>query len=568
MKLYSFYTPSHKVFFKNYLEPSASKEFDVVGFEDSNQYCKSSTYKETGWRATQISKVKYWIKCVKENYGLHIICSDCDIQLLGNVKEKLLYYLGDKDIGFQQNWLGGKICSGFFICKCCPKVLDFLTMTLNHLEKSLESDGEGGGEQYSMQYIIENKFLDISVVKLKFSEFWCPGAFYENPKDLDVPNDILVHHANWTHGKENKILQLDYVKELINSRRPKSYSHKKVEKPSIIPIPSSKPKVAVCLSSLLRNFKYSSKSLLRNVIDSLPPECDFFGHFPSVSQNKHNLSLLKELEKKFKNFNVTFERDPEVWPDLLEYTENMSLQRHGSKGNLLQWHSMKQCSEMVQSFEKKAGFNYDWIFWSRPDIYFFNELDNILSLDNKFLYLPGHDNHLQGFCDRFCIGNSYDMHNRMHIYEYFSTIWYDKFHEDEKSLTWSEFRQAFLWNPEVVLRDLISKELKLKTKTLNLCGGKVRDESFAYSPFWYSVFGNERTGIACDYDRVNYHVLNKLESLTHFKMFESSDWYAVNVEEIELPKANGELTTSTKSKNFLEKLLHKVQESKIAADVQ
>ena len=31
--------------------------------------------------------------------------------------------------------------------------------------------------------------------------------------DLDIPKTILMHHANWTAGVENKIKLLNFVKE-------------------------------------------------------------------------------------------------------------------------------------------------------------------------------------------------------------------------------------------------------------------------------------------------------------------------------------------------------------------
>jgi len=42
---------------------------------------------------------------------------------------------------------------------------------------------------------------------------WKPGMV------LQVPQDIVLHHANWTIGIENKIAQLKYVKNVVDSRK-------------------------------------------------------------------------------------------------------------------------------------------------------------------------------------------------------------------------------------------------------------------------------------------------------------------------------------------------------------
>ena len=41
---------------------------------------------------------------------------------------------------------------------------------------------------------------------------WEPGC------ELNIPQDIVMHHANWTIGIENKIAQLQYVRDIVNSR--------------------------------------------------------------------------------------------------------------------------------------------------------------------------------------------------------------------------------------------------------------------------------------------------------------------------------------------------------------
>ena len=90
------------------------------------------------------------------------------------------------------------------------------------------------------------------------------------------------------------------------------------------------------------------------------------------------------------------------------------------------------------------------------------------------MHFPAHDNHLHGLYDRFCMGNSDHMIERMNIYDYFTKKWYNETHDKEKLLTWNPYREAYVWNPELCLKHYI-KELKFKNKKLNICSGKLRE---------------------------------------------------------------------------------------------
>ena len=102
--------------------------------------------------------------------------------------------------------------------------------------------------------------------------------------------------------------------------------------------------------------------------------------------------------------------------------ENMPSQRNGHKGNSL---SMKKCALLAENVQASNEVKQDWVIWSRPDIFFFNFLENILEIDNKFLYFPSHDNHLLGLYDRFCMGPRIQF--TMLIFDYFSQTWYENF---------------------------------------------------------------------------------------------------------------------------------------------
>jgi hypothetical protein len=575
MKLFCFYTPSHSHFFKDWFKPSAEGEYDIVPYEYPDQISPTAKYSMKGWRETQYNKTLYWKKAVEDNMGDIIICADVDIQFLKKSKDHLVASLKDADIAFQQNQKGGKICSGFFVCRCSLVTQNFFEIVAKRLNKIMHIDG--GGEQYEMQKLLEESWYGnkINVVKLSHDRIWTPGQNYEDHSELDIPEDIMVHHANWAEGKDAKLEQLEYVKSVFVQKN-SPWKRVKNRNPSLA-MSKDGPKIAICSSSLLRDYDVSATSLIERVIKTLPVKPDFIGHFPTQSKNRKNINTLNKIKDHCDKFVVKFDPDPPLDETHLAMTEGMTVQRHGIEGNLLQWTSMRSCAELLAETERKNGYKYDWVIWTRPDIYFYNSLENILNLDSKNFYVPAHDNHLQGLYDRFCLGSSDQMQERMHIYEYFTQKWYKECHNNKRKLTWNPYREKHTWNPELCLNRYLYKELKFKVKKLNICSGKIRHRFFATAPFWYSIYGTERTGYSCKDDIVNQEVLNRINALTHYKMYEGSPWHAVNVledtimfdhpdkiklsSEYDIPlEIKLQAENKVEKKGFLNKILHKIDE--------
>jgi hypothetical protein len=522
MKLYCFYTTSHNILYEEWLKPSASREYLVIPKEHP-QLSQNGSYSDSGWVETQYQKVLFWIECVEENLGDVIVCSDVDVQFFGATKELLIECLGDRDICFQQNDEHKSICSGFFICRCSRNTLDFLKIIANRLKRKFGKSSSG--EQVEINKLLSEKwYKNLQWSLLPRNKFWNHGSAYDSVEDLNPPKYLLVHHANWCSGVEAKIDQLEFIK----MKRSKNIDF---WKPIVFQSSSKgeeKLRIAICLSSLLRSFEIASTSLIVRLVKSLPCKPDLIGHFPIHCKSRKHIKRLNELEPFFNKINITFESDPEIPMEELLMLENMTDQPNGIRGNLLQWLSMKNCAKMLESRELHLGRKYDWVIWSRPDLYFFNSLDNILLLNNEKLYLPCHDNHLNGLNDRFCMGSSDLVKQRMHIYDYFIKEWYPNNRNNIKLLTWSDNKNQYVWNPELVLKAYLDK-LNIKPHKINLCFGKLRDNFFATSPFWNSIHGSLKQSNSFDNDVINYEVLNKINTMEHCELIRGSDWHAVNV---------------------------------------
>ena len=135
----------------------------------------------------------------------------------------------------------------------------------------------------------------------------------------------------------------------------------------------------------------------------------------------------------------------------------------GMHGNLYQWLSMKRCLSLICELEKEAG-HFDWIIWARPDLFYFSTLEYLSRLPLDALYFPTHDN-WGGLNDRFCMGSAQMVKQRLGIFDYFVEKWYPQFHA------------RGIWNPEMVLHDFVSEELKDQDKTDSSCFWKIASES-------------------------------------------------------------------------------------------
>jgi hypothetical protein len=522
VKIYSFYTPSHSVLFENYFLPTAQNEYDVVSHQFERQICTSGEYQSTGWRETQYNKVLFWIQAIEENMGDIIVCSDVDVQFLGATKKYIQETMGANDLLFQVNDELGYICSGFFACRCTFKTKNFFEIVAKKLKAIMHI--EGGGEQYVIHSIFKERWHGLKYGKFKSELFWCPLESYESLNNLKIPETIRFHHANWTTGIDSKIEQLEFVKNLtLQQQSPYQpldldYKYNK---------PKKNPKIALCFSSLLRDFDVSFIPIVGRLLKSLPNKPDLICHFPKSNKHKFNLKLLKSLSPYIGEVKISFEDDPVLDDSILKMSKNMAFQKSGLKGNLLQWHSLKKCAELLKKMNETN--QYDWVIWSRPDLYYFNSLDNILNLDNKYYYTSAHDNHLNGINDRFCVGNFQDVYNRMNIYDYFVKEWYPKYHSSKKHLTFSKSTDSYCWNPELVLKHFIKNKLKLKVKKLNFCFGKIRNKFYVTAPFWHSVYGSSLSAKSCNEDIVNHSVLNLLNKYKQYYQYQDSSWPLVNI---------------------------------------
>jgi hypothetical protein len=217
MKIYTFYTDTHESMLNDWFLPSfklynPNLEIIVKKFD---QECPSGSFMEDGWHKTMLKKVDYIIEAIEKNWNSEFIHADCDIQCFGPIVDDIANQLKDNDlVGLDETpiYLNKEICCGFFICKGNEN-----TFKLFHHIKSVVN--KNLNDQMALnslkQYYIKSDVLDLKYYNITHSlgpMIWTP--------EIEIPNiskNILIHHANWIVGVENKIKNLKLVKEKIKN---------------------------------------------------------------------------------------------------------------------------------------------------------------------------------------------------------------------------------------------------------------------------------------------------------------------------------------------------------------
>jgi len=205
MNIYSLYTPSHKILYENYFLKTLSKDFTPHILEYQQQDCPTASYYSTGWGKITAKKIEIFIQACLENFNDYFFYCDVDVQFFDiNLKDILLTEIGDNDIACQDDIHSYN--SGVFICKANSKTLSmFEKMKINFQ----------GCDQKTL-----NRFLRMCKHKKLSRRFFTTGfvAGLSTNKKITIPSNIVLHHANWIVGVENKIKTLDMIRNLYDNR--------------------------------------------------------------------------------------------------------------------------------------------------------------------------------------------------------------------------------------------------------------------------------------------------------------------------------------------------------------
>jgi len=263
MKLYSIYTESHNVLVNDWFLPSLKDNYELV----LRKYpqvgdLKQHKYGTAEFRKTMCFKVDLIIEAIKDNWGGIFIYSDVDIRFFQPFESIILKKMKGKDMIIQRDTKFGHMCSGFFAARGNEKNLRLWQDIRNVLRMGAEKESE---QEILCELFFDYKSDFFSIIKqrcanmaMRFAHylgryifnkkenysfrkrnqlknpynikwdylpvtFFSPctrlnGKLWEPGMDIEVPENIIMHHANGTLGVENKIAQFKYVKNIVNKR--------------------------------------------------------------------------------------------------------------------------------------------------------------------------------------------------------------------------------------------------------------------------------------------------------------------------------------------------------------
>ena len=210
MKLITFYSKSHECLVRRLLN-SCIGEFDVKVHEIPQR--GTGYFRSPGYRETMVDK----LKIIREEATEDFIFADADIVFLRPSLKIILEEMSSFDILFQNDGPHRPFCAGLFVMKINEGTLRFLDTWISKSEFKLTGPNEFGYDEDDQDVlnggIIQTSKLSYGKLSLRFTNPCHLMGNHNLPlwdgRKLDFPSEILVFHANWTEGIENKIKLMD-----------------------------------------------------------------------------------------------------------------------------------------------------------------------------------------------------------------------------------------------------------------------------------------------------------------------------------------------------------------------
>ena len=234
------YSKSHRLFLDSFfLKTFPFEEGVSLILEKMDQKCPEGALFSEGWRDQMIEKQKFINKNL-ETFFLDeiLVFCDVDISFYGEVKEDLIQCLGGNDIAFMKDHNSDDVgrCGGFFILRSNDKIRSLFSRVLSTLKSYSRNDAVSfsSSEQQTINSVLasmpEIKWtylpqryythgLYVQGIK-NFSQenqagLWWQNKDDEEKRDVFIPENLKVHHANWAVGVENKVHLLKYIHEKV-----------------------------------------------------------------------------------------------------------------------------------------------------------------------------------------------------------------------------------------------------------------------------------------------------------------------------------------------------------------
>lgn len=204
------YSDSHEILYQNYFLKSLPSEFEVNVIKVNQK--GSGAILSAGFYETMMEKIDFIIDNLNNQKEELFLYSDADVQFFGNFKDQIIDELGDFDIAFQDD--DAQLCLGFFICRKNKNTVLLFDRMKEIMDKRNYLRSQCTDQSYLKQVLSE---LCINYKKLSGAFFNIAQVTHKiwNGELVNVPKNILVHHANFTVGIDNKVKLLNMVKSQL-----------------------------------------------------------------------------------------------------------------------------------------------------------------------------------------------------------------------------------------------------------------------------------------------------------------------------------------------------------------
>jgi hypothetical protein len=209
LKIFTFFSKSHILLHDLFIESIKRTNPNLKVQSDLIEQFGKGVFMDDGWERSMSKKLDQIIKaCESEEIFIH---SDSDVYFFRDIEKKILEELGDFDIAFQDDGYVG-LCMGFFVCRPNKKVIDLFKSV-----KSILSNFEGH-DQNALNSIISSSGVRYKKLSHFFFNYGQKNGKTWEGEDFDVDPNILILHANWVIGVENKLKLIYKVKQKIDTQ--------------------------------------------------------------------------------------------------------------------------------------------------------------------------------------------------------------------------------------------------------------------------------------------------------------------------------------------------------------
>jgi hypothetical protein len=210
-RIYACYSPSHRPLLERHFLPSIPDGFDVV-LRKFDQICASGEYRSTGWKDAVKVKILFILEAI-ERESEPFVFSDVDVRFYDFRPEHLVHAMLDEsgktlDLRCQndnQDDVNKTFCAGFMFIRPNPTTSRLFQLTLDAIP-------EHNSDQEALNKSALPALHSIAASVLPLDKYWNIGPCWNGAKP---PIDIIIHHANWIVGVNNKMKQLEDVASTI-----------------------------------------------------------------------------------------------------------------------------------------------------------------------------------------------------------------------------------------------------------------------------------------------------------------------------------------------------------------